>query len=268
MLLLSAALLLLAPAASADASGVSIPAPNSLWIVEADPDRENTIVLTYDAQTREFRITDEGGVAAGVGCIPVIGGVACADPTGAIREIHVALKGGDDLFSVGDESDPMPPQLLETIIGAGAGNDVVIGGNSRNRILGEDGRDVLAGGDAADRLVGGDGRDGLIGFGEDDLIWGGDGADAIFAFGGDDILRGQTGSDTLIAGRGDDRLLGGRKADLLFGGKGIDHMLGGAGHDRLLAKDGRRDRRIDCGPGRRERKRLQIDAVDPKPIRC
>jgi len=267
-LALCAALLVLAPVANADASRAAIVGTNQLWVVEPQDDRENTIVLEYDAQGKRFLIADESGIDTGGNCHAMGTGVSCPDPNGLIREIYVVLRGGDDVFSVSEESDALPPQLDETIVGAGGGSDVVIGGPGRNRILGEEGRDVLAGGGADDKIVGGGGRDGLIGFGGHDLIQGGQGADAIFGFGGDDILHGETGSDSLIAGRGDDRMLGGPKPDLLLGDKGVDYFLGEGARDRLLARDGRRDERINCGPGKRERERLEVDPIDPPAQGC
>lgn len=65
---------------------------------------------------------------------------------------------------------------------------------------------------------------------------------------GNDLLKGNGGDDTLV------------------GGKGRDKLLGGAGADILDAKDGTKDKRIDCGPGKGER--AFVDRVDPKPISC
>ena len=265
-LALCAALLALAPIATAQASGAGVPNPRQLWVVDQQ-DEENTMVVSYDAQAQEFSISDERGIGPGSGCAAAGDNrVTCADPGGQIREVYIVLGGGNDVLSFSEESDPLPSQLFETIIGAGGGNDVVVGGPGRNRILGEGGRDVLAGGAAGDKLVGGPGRDGLIGFGGDDLIQGGPGADALFGFGGDDILQGHGGSDTLLGGRGDDRLLGGSKHDLLQAGKGVDVLLGGKGLDRLLAKDGIRDARINCGPGRKDR--VVRDRFDPRARHC
>ena len=258
--------LLAIPSASAQASQASFLNEASLWVVDTQPDVENAIVLSYDAEAKEYLIADESGIEPSADCPAAGAVVACADPDQSIREIYIVMKGGDDLYSVGENSDPLPPQLFETIVAGGDGSDVVVGGAGRERILGENGRDVLAGGDGEDKIVGGEHRDGLIGFAGDDLLLGGQGADALFGFGGDDILHGEIGSDTLLAGRGDDRLLGGPKVDLLEAGKGVDLLLGGTGRDRLLAKDGIRDRRINCGPGPRER--FERDPFDPRARSC
>jgi Ca2+-binding RTX toxin-like protein len=264
-LLLCVALLALAPAA-AQASRAIIVNSTSLWVLDAQHTSENTIVLDYDAQAKEYLIADDSGIDAFAGCSAAGQGVVCPDPNDQIREIYIVLQGGDDVFSVSEDTDPLPPQVLETIVGGGPGSDVVVGGPGRDRILGESGRDVLAGGGGDDKVVGGEQRDGLIGFGGDDLLLGGEGADALFGFGGDDILRGEVGSDTLLGGRGDDRLLGGPKVDLLEAGRGVDVLLGETGRDRLLALDRIRDRRIHCGPGPRER--VERDPFDPPARSC
>ena len=265
-LLLSLAVLALAPVSAAHASRAILHGTTSLFVVDSPQATENAIVLDYDAQTKAYGISDESGIIPGLGCLPAPSGVVCPDPDGRIRQIYIVMNAGDDVFSVADETDPLPPTLEETIIQGGEGSDVVVGGEVPNRILGQHGRDVLAGGGAEDKLVGGDQRDGLIGFGGDDLLQGGQGSDALFGFRGDDRLLGETGSDTLLGARGDDRLLGGPKVDLLQGGKGVDVLLGQTGRDRLLAQDGVRDRRINCGPGPRER--FERDPFDPRARNC
>jgi hypothetical protein len=69
----------------------------------------------------------------------------------------------------------------------------------------------------------------------------GDGADRFTGGQGDDIVDGGRGADVLRGAGGNDRLTGGP------GGR--DRLLGQAGLDGLFAEDGKRDRRIDCGPG-------------------
>jgi Ca2+-binding RTX toxin-like protein len=65
-----------------------------------------------------------------------------------------------------------------------------------------------------------------------------------------DVLIGSRGSDALIIGHGGDDLIKGLGgADGLRGDDGRDTLLGGSGADFLDARDGERDRRIDCGPG-------------------
>jgi hypothetical protein len=113
-------------------------------------------------------------------------------------------------------------------------------------------------------ISGGVGNDVLIGGRDDDEIEGGR---------GDDDLRGNAGQDDLdgdafSVGKGDDVLRGGKGGDSVggFDEAGSDVFLGGAGNDNLDAKDGRRDARLDCGPGRADS--VDLDAVDPRARSC
>jgi hypothetical protein len=81
-----------------------------------------------------------------------------------------------------------------------------------------------------------------------DRLTGGEGPDAIDGLGRGDVLRGAGGNDDLT------------------GDAGGDSLIGGAGHDRLFAKDGRRDRRIDCGLGAADG--ATRDGKDPQPVSC
>jgi Ca2+-binding RTX toxin-like protein len=65
---------------------------------------------------------------------------------------------------------------------------------------------------------------------------------------------------------GNDRLNGNGGDDFLIGGKGRDKLRGGAGSDILDAKDGQKDKQINCGPGKREK--AYVDRIDPEPISC
>ena len=80
------------------------------------------------------------------------------------------------------------------------------------------------------------------------------------------VLIGTPGDDPFIlGGPGDDRIEGRGGDDILRGEEGRDVYLGGRGTDTLQAKDRRRDRRLDCGPGSDFVKR---DRIDPKPVHC
>jgi hypothetical protein len=114
----------------------------------------------------------------------------------------------------------------------GRGNDLARARGGRDFVRGDAGNDVIHGGGAADRLFGGAGRDWLYG-------------DA-----GNDRERGGPGADVVLGGAGADRLLGESGGDFLTGGAGADYFLGGAGNDVLNARDGRRDARVDGGPGK------------------
>ena len=90
------------------------------------------------------------------------------------------------------------------------------------------------------------------------------------------VFRGGGGADTLISDEGPDRLFGdsgadrlfaGDQQDLLTGGPGADFMKGQGQKDHLFARDGKRDKRLDCGPGGRKES-AQRDRIDPAPISC
>ena len=89
------------------------------------------------------------------------------------------------------------------------------------------------------------------------LIIGGDGADSLF---------GSAARNYLYAQNGPDRIRGGGGDDVIYGGKGKDAMFGQSGNDVINAIDGRRDQKINCGPGSDV---ARIDrGIDPKPINC
>src|SRR5688572_17567540 len=85
--------------------------------------------------------------------------------------------------------------MINSYIGAGPGNDTVLGGGASDTIVGGAGHDLLAGLNGGDVLAGGDGND---------------------------RLNGDAGIDTLEAGAGSDRLHGGTQADIFVGGVGTD----------------------------------------------
>jgi beta-glucanase (GH16 family) len=91
-----------------------------------------------------------------------------------------------------------------------------------------------------DLIEGGDGRDRLSGHKGDDVIHGHGGADQLYGDQGDDVLVGGDGKDELYGGAGNDVLIGGEGNDFLNGGGGIDLLSGGEGEDRYIvrARDG------------------------------
>jgi Ca2+-binding RTX toxin-like protein len=88
-----------------------------------------------------------------------------------------------------------------------------------------------------------------------------------------EILEGTNGPDTLIGSRGSDALiLGGDGDDLLKGLGGADRLrgdghrdrlFGGKGADVLEARDGERDRVVNCGEGGRSAVADKRDPVSP-----
>lgn len=141
------------------------------------------------------------------------------------------------------------------LIDAGAGDDVVRGGDLGNDLIGGAGDDILVGGKLDDWLFGGDGADALfagnvvnIAFDRGDAtaesaaisVDGGNG-NYLNGGAGDDRLYGSAGSDWLQGGEGSDRLVGGSGGDSLDGGAGDDRtatggagLLGGAGSDQYV----------------------------------
>jgi hypothetical protein len=83
---------------------------------------------------------------------------------------------------------------------------------------------------------------------------------------GDDQLLGEAGADRLEGGSGADTLTGRAGRDRLDGGTGKDTFFGGPGADTVLAKDGTRDKRLDCGTGADSLTRDVL--LDPAPIGC
>lgn len=131
---------------------------------------------------------------------------------------------GDDTILGGDTPD------VSEFISAGAGDDVVFGGQGRNIVRGEAGDDVLYGGAQQDQLDGGAGADTLHGGAGDDSLDGRDGRDRLFGGAGADSLNGGAGDDRIDGGAGDDYLDGGTGNDLYVFGRG-------SGHDRIYNHD-------------------------------
>lgn len=121
-------------------------------------------------------------------------------------------------------------------IGAGTGDDTVLGGAGKDYMSGEDGNDLLKGGDSSDNLKGRDGNDRLYGQNGNDRLDGGADDDAIFGGQGNDNLTDIEGTNILSGGAGKDDLTG---QGTLSGGAGNDNLngvgtlSGGAGNDNL-----------------------------------
>lgn len=74
--------------------------------------------------------------------------------------------------------------------------------------------------------------------------------DRIAGTAGADTINGRSGNDKIVGKGGKDTLNGGGGVDRVVGGKGIDRMTGGPGKDVINAADGRRDKKINGGPGK------------------
>jgi Ca2+-binding RTX toxin-like protein len=82
---------------------------------------------------------------------------------------------------------------------------------------------------------------------------------------GSEVLEGTNESDRLAGSAGPETIWGRQGNDLINGLGGADDLEGFAGRDRINARDGHRDRLIDCGSGR---DRARVDRSDPKPVGC
>lgn len=182
---------------------------------------------------------------------------------GAITEIRLNGKDGNDTLGGGSAAD---------LLDGGAGDDTLVGGG---------GADRLTGGAGIDSLEGGDGDDTLTIDADDDVVQGGAGTDLVIvvqgsagvvltdlAASGIERVNGGAGGDLLngdsaiteirLNGNGgNDTLVGGSAADLFNGGAGDDSLAGGGGMDRLTGGDG-----IDILEGGDGDDTLTIDAAD------
>ncbi len=124
---------------------------------------------------------------------------------------------------------------------ANEGEDtLLIGTNSRNKLVGSTGDDILFGYSINDNLYGGDGKD---------TLFGGDGYDSLYGQKGDDRLFGGTNWDRLFGGEGNDQLIGGSGNDELYGNEGNDTLSGGIGSDWLQGGTGDDTYYVNSGDG-------------------
>ena len=171
--------------------------------------------LFTNATTGRTRVERIGIATAG-------GTVSTIDPR-SISRVFVDGRDGDDTVRVA------VGRRHRTAIFGGEGRDILVGGNSFDRIDGGAGNDVLRGGREADVLLGGSGVDRLLGEAGDDRLEGGADRDTLFGGPGFDRLSGGGGNDALY-GQGDD--------DVLYGFTGRDLLKGNAGDDLLIGETG------------------------------
>jgi Ca2+-binding RTX toxin-like protein len=190
--------------------------------------------------------------------------------------------GADDLAG-GSNTDtlvyPARPNGVNVTIGSGNGNDggpEDQTGSRRDTVHGD--IEFVFGTELGDVLVGDRSAETLVALGGDDFVFGNSGRDTLLGFDGNDFLTGNSNSDLLRGGpgadrqfgkSGNDRLAGGADADFLRGGTGHDVMKGKSGADRINARDGRRDVKINCGPGPKGLEKAKWDKrKDPRPRSC
>jgi Ca2+-binding RTX toxin-like protein len=188
--------------------------------------------------------------------------------------------GGDDI-SGGSNADtlvyPARPNAINVTVGSGNDNDggpEDQTGSRRDSVRGD--VEIVFGTDFNDVLVGDRSAETLIGFGGDDFVVGNSGRDTVLGFTGNDLLIGKSGGDVVRGGpgadrqfgkSGNDRVAGGADDDFLRGGTGHDVMKGKTGIDRINARDGRRDVKINCGPGPRRLEGAKRDRRKDPPAR-
>lgn len=145
---------------------------------------------------------------------------------------------GDDVIIGDDVANILLGQGGDDNLFGGGGDDDLVGGSGEDLIIGGEGADTLDGGADADILIGRSGEDTLLGRDGDDLLNGGGGTDLLRGGQGQDVVNGGTGQDVLFGNGGDDILNGGNGADRLIGGRGADNLIGGGGQDELLGQGG------------------------------
>ena len=144
----------------------------------------------------------------------------------------------DVLVQAGGGNDVITGSALDDQIWAGAGQDVVDAGAGDDWINGQAGNDVVTGGLGNDRFLGGGGHDDFDGGADDDFAQGNSGNDILRGGSGNDRLNGSAGHDQLTGQDGDDRMLAGAGRDTLTGGGGNDFLSGQGGADTLYGGEG------------------------------
>ena len=145
---------------------------------------------------------------------------------------------GDDVITGGNGRDKIYGRDGDDTLDGAGGNDKVYGGNGDDIVSGGSGNDHVDGGSGNDVLSGGTGNDHIDGGSGDDVIDGGDGKDLVHAGGGNDTVSGGDGDDHLHGGRGNDVVNGGAGRDFIDGDKGDDVLTGGAGSDHVKGGKG------------------------------
>lgn len=274
----------------------------------AGPDH---LFVAFDETSNTFGVSGRARLAAGPGCShpPKAPDQLTCPANGPGRWMMADLGPGNDSLRV--EGSLLAVGF--TRIAGGDGNDVIHGGPEDDLIESGTGADKIYGGDGADGLVGGlPGPTYLYGEGGGDLLAAGGGCAGGALVGGpgrDDASFAETqahpglliisfpkhsawvttvkgchhvhlsGSDEDMEGSFDnDVLIGNSKANAMLGQPGEDSFYGNGGEDVIDARDGVRDKWIQCGPGHPGVKgkpatgvaegRALTDPFDPSPFNC
>jgi Ca2+-binding RTX toxin-like protein len=142
----------------------------------------------------------------------------------------------DDLITGGDGRNRLSGGLGDDRLNGGAGNDELAGGSGDDKLNGDDGDDRLSGGAGNDQLIGGNGLDAAVyetaaGTVTVNLLT----RTASDGLGGSDTLKDIEGA---IGGRFGDTLILGKVSGYAYGRGGDDSLVGGIGNDELIGGSG------------------------------
>jgi hypothetical protein len=271
--------------------------------------RDN-FTVAFDEATSTFGITAANGIALGPGCNRVSADQASCPSNGPARWFMADLGPGNDSLRV--EGSLAGAQNVR--IAGGLGDDTIHGGPEDDLLEAGYGSDRLYGGAGADGLIGSrPGPTFLYGGPDGDLLAAGGGCAGGALVGGpgrDDASFAETPAhpgllhvsfpahsawidaipgchkvhlsptdEDMEGSFDDDVLVGDSRANAILGQPGVDSFYGGGGEDVIDARDGVRDKSIQCGRGTVPTKpgkpvhgtpagRAITDPFDPAPVLC
>lgn len=168
-------------------------------------------------------------------------GEALVRQTATLRVLEfldVTGTAGDDMLVGSDCADRILGLGGDDVVDARGGNDIVVTGAGDDHIVGGAGNDQIDAGAGNDIVFGGAGNDVIRGGAGNDSLHGGDGDDIIYGGAGNDVITGGAGNDVIDAGTGDDTVDGGSGDNIIQAGDGDDVVTAGDGDNIVLAGDG------------------------------
>jgi Ca2+-binding RTX toxin-like protein len=269
------AVLTLAAAPAADASGVRVQGTNLQYTeLEGEGDADLTVTALAGGQ---YEVRDPGTTIIPLGgCADTAEDghrIICDGPT--VATVDVFVEDGDDRVKIvtradarvcgGEGDDTLASDAGSDLLIGGPGTDSLSGGSDVDDLIAENpancADDPWGGTSSPNSLDGGDGADFIYGGPGGDRMNGGGGDDFLFGFAGADRIQGGDGADQVIGMDGADDLSGSGGADFVSGGPDDDREQGDAGNDDLaglvLIEIGGRDfantdngaDAVDGGPG-------------------
>ncbi|KQP33801.1 hypothetical protein ASF49_08010 [Methylobacterium sp. Leaf104] len=169
---------------------------------------------------------DDGDADHGTACGDGHGGTATG---GSGQDDGHGTEGGTAGGGATGGGTTPPPQPTTHLVSGTALDDVLVGTDGADTILGLGGDDNILAGDGADVVRGGDGND---------FVDAGDGRDVVFGGAGDDDILAGAGADMVYGDGGADRILAGAGNDLVTAGSGNDTVIAGDGNDLIVAETG------------------------------